>query len=38
MGTRISAGINLFAKQSVSNSFQSFGSETIGGTLTLGLR
>jgi outer membrane protein insertion porin family len=36
MGTRISAGINLFAKQSVSNSFQSFGSETIGGTLTLG--
>jgi outer membrane protein insertion porin family len=36
MGSRVSAGINLFAKQSVSNSYQSFGSETYGGTLTLG--
>ncbi len=36
MGSRVSAGVNLFAKQSVSNSYQSFGSETYGGTLTLG--
>jgi outer membrane protein insertion porin family len=36
MGSRVSAGINLFAKQAVSNSYQSFGSETFGGTLTLG--
>jgi outer membrane protein insertion porin family len=36
MGSRVSAGINLFAKESAANSFQSFGSETIGGTLTLG--
>jgi outer membrane protein insertion porin family len=36
MGSRVSAGINLFAKQSASNSFQSFSSETIGGTVTLG--
>src|SRR5262245_31348940 len=36
MGSRVSGGINLFAKQSVSSSFQSFGSETFGGTLTLG--
>jgi outer membrane protein insertion porin family len=36
MGSRVSAGVNLFAKQSVSNSYQSFGSETFGGTLTLG--
>jgi outer membrane protein insertion porin family len=36
MGSRLSGGINLFAKQVVSNSYQSFGSETYGGTLTLG--
>jgi outer membrane protein insertion porin family len=36
MGSRVSGGINLFAKQTVSSSFQSFGSETFGGTLTLG--
>src|SRR5438128_5736882 len=36
MGSRVSAGVNLFAKQSVSNSYQSFGSEPYGGTLTLG--
>jgi outer membrane protein insertion porin family len=36
MGSRVSAGINLFAKQAVSNSYQTFGSETFGGTLTLG--
>jgi len=36
MGSRVSAGVNLFAKQFVSSSFQSFGSETYGGTLTLG--
>jgi outer membrane protein insertion porin family len=36
MGSRVSAGVNLFAKQAVSNSYQSFGSETYGGTLTLG--
>src|SRR5262249_21515823 len=36
MGSRIAAGVNLFAKQTVSSTFQSFGSETYGGTLTLG--
>jgi outer membrane protein insertion porin family len=36
MGSRVSAGVGLFAKQYVSSSFQSFGSETYGGTLTLG--
>jgi outer membrane protein insertion porin family len=36
MGSRVSASVNLFAKQFVSSSFQSFGSETFGGTLTLG--
>jgi len=36
MGSRVSAGINLFAKQASSNTYQSFGSETYGGTLTLG--
>src|SRR5262245_8758748 len=36
MGSRVSGGINLFAKQAVSNSYQSFGSETFGGTVTLG--
>jgi outer membrane protein insertion porin family len=36
MGSRVSAGVSLFAKQYVSSSFQSFGSETYGGTLTLG--
>jgi outer membrane protein insertion porin family len=36
MGSRVSGGISLFAKQAVSSSYQSFGSETFGGTLTLG--
>src|SRR5215468_10134562 len=36
MGSRVSGGISLFAKQSETSSFQSFGSETYGGTLTLG--
>src|SRR5262249_40631719 len=36
MGSRVSAGVNLFAKQVSSNTYQSFGSETYGGTLTLG--
>jgi outer membrane protein insertion porin family len=36
MGSRVSAGVNLFAKQSVSNTNQSFGSESFGGTLSLG--
>src|SRR4029450_12487463 len=36
MGSRVAAGINLFAKQSQSSSFQSFGSEIFGGTVTLG--
>jgi outer membrane protein insertion porin family len=36
MGSRISGGVSLFAKQYVSSSFQSFGSETFGGALTLG--
>jgi outer membrane protein insertion porin family len=36
MGSRVSAGINLFAKQTVSNTYQSFGSESFGGTVTLG--
>jgi outer membrane protein insertion porin family len=35
MGSRVSAGVNLFAKQSTTSSFQSFGSESFGGALTL---
>src|SRR5262249_9648279 len=37
LSSRASSGMNLFAKQSVSSSYQSFGSEIYGGTLTLGL-
>jgi outer membrane protein insertion porin family len=36
MGSRVAAGVSVFAKQAVSNSYQSFGSESFGGTLTLG--
>jgi len=36
MGSRVAAGVSVFAKQTVSNSYQSFGSESFGGTLTLG--
>ena len=36
MGSRVSGGVSLFAKQSTSSSFQSFGSESFGGALTLG--
>ncbi len=36
LGSRLSAGVNLFAKQSVSNTNQSFGSESYGAGLTLG--
>jgi outer membrane protein insertion porin family len=36
MGSRVSAGISLFARESVTNTNQSFGSESFGGTLSLG--
>src|SRR5262249_42838490 len=36
MGSRISAGINPFARQTGANTYQSFGRDTYGGTLTLG--
>jgi outer membrane protein insertion porin family len=35
-GTRISTGIDIFAKQSLSSSYQSYGSESYGATLQVG--
>jgi outer membrane protein insertion porin family len=35
-GTRISTGIDLFGKQSLASSYQSYGSETYGATLQVG--
>src|SRR5262249_11616879 len=36
LGSRLSAGVSPVAKQTVSNTNQSFGNESYGGTLTLG--
>jgi outer membrane protein insertion porin family len=36
MGTRISTGIDIFARQSLSSSYQSYGSESYGATLQIG--
>ena len=36
LGTRISAGVDLFAKQSDSNSYQSYGTENYGAMIMLG--
>jgi outer membrane protein insertion porin family len=35
-GTRISTGIDIFAKQSLNSSYQSYGSESYGATLQIG--
>jgi len=34
---RLSAGVSLFAKETLANSYISYGTESIGGTLTLGI-
>jgi outer membrane protein insertion porin family len=34
---RIGAGVDLFAKETIANTFMSYGTETIGGTLKLGI-
>ncbi len=36
LGTRVSAGIDLFGKQAEANSYQSYGSDTYGATLQFG--
>jgi len=37
LGSRTSAGVELFGKQMVPNSYQSYGTETYGATLSLGM-
>ncbi len=37
LGERLSAGVDLFAKQTLANSYYSYGTETIGTTLKLGV-
>jgi outer membrane protein insertion porin family len=37
LDTRTSAGIDLFAKQTIANSYTSYGTESIGGTLKWGI-
>jgi outer membrane protein insertion porin family len=37
LNQRISAGIDLFAKQTLANSYFSYGTESLGGTLKLGI-
>lgn len=36
LGTRISTGVEIFARQSLASSYQSYGSETYGATLQIG--
>jgi outer membrane protein insertion porin family len=37
LGSRVSAGVDVFGKQTIANSYQSYGTETYGASFTLGM-